>query len=223
MRFPAHLNRPGEGEDAPRVAPRRYGRCRHRWRRTLTPRSRGHGSGGGDESPSGRRSGRGWGSEPATVEQGQGHAREVFQHGRPTAAGGGPSGSAGSRPSSAGQPQGVPYGFRDFGQFREFATRFRDRMRELYPDLEMGFQGSSVTGRSAETGAPFDEGRPSAQPAQPAHRCRAGPPARWPPGRSATRTSRRAAARATPRVLPRRAGRRPGNASTSASSTPDRR
>lgn len=44
---------------------------------------------------------------------------------------------------------GRPYGFRDFGQFREFATRFRDRMRELYPDLDMGFQGSSVTGRSA--------------------------------------------------------------------------
>ena len=34
-------------------------------------------------------------------------------------------------------------------------------MRELYPDLDMGFQGSSVTGRSAETGAPFDEGRVS--------------------------------------------------------------
>jgi hypothetical protein len=34
-------------------------------------------------------------------------------------------------------------------------------MRALYPDLEMGFQGSSVTGRSAETGAPFDEGRVS--------------------------------------------------------------
>ncbi|AGL15213.1 hypothetical protein [Actinoplanes sp. N902-109] len=32
-------------------------------------------------------------------------------------------------------------------------------MRELYPDLDMAFQGSSVTGRSAETGAPFDEGR----------------------------------------------------------------
>jgi filamentous hemagglutinin len=93
------------------------------------------------------------------VEQGEGHARETFQRGRPTAAGGGPSASAGSRSSSSGQPHGVPYGFRDFGQFREFATRFRDRMRELYPDLDMGFQGSSVTGRSAETGAPFDEGR----------------------------------------------------------------
>jgi filamentous hemagglutinin len=34
-------------------------------------------------------------------------------------------------------------------------------MRELYPDLDMGFQGSSVTGRSAETGAPFDEDRVS--------------------------------------------------------------
>jgi hypothetical protein len=55
----------------------------------------------------------------------------------------------------------VPYGFRDFGEFRDFAGRFRDRMRERYPDLDMGFQGSSVTGRSAETGAPFDEGRTS--------------------------------------------------------------
>jgi hypothetical protein len=34
-------------------------------------------------------------------------------------------------------------------------------MREIYPDLDMGFQGSSVTGRSADTGAPFDEGRVS--------------------------------------------------------------
>jgi filamentous hemagglutinin len=95
------------------------------------------------------------------VEQGEGHARETFQLGRPTAAGGGLSSSSGSRSSSSGQPQGVPYGFRDFGQFREFSTRFRDRMRELYPDLDLGFQGSSVTGRSAETGAPFDEGRVS--------------------------------------------------------------
>ena len=95
------------------------------------------------------------------MEQGEGQARETFQLGRPTAAGGGPSSSPGSRSSSSGQPQGVPYGFRDFGQFREFSTRFRDRMRELYPDLDMGFQGSSVTGRSAETGAPFDEGRVS--------------------------------------------------------------
>jgi filamentous hemagglutinin len=55
----------------------------------------------------------------------------------------------------------VPYGFHDFAQFQGFATRFRDRMRELYPDLDMGFQGSSVTGRSAESGAPFDEGRVS--------------------------------------------------------------
>lgn len=94
------------------------------------------------------------------MEQGEGHARETFQHGRPTSAGGGPS-SSGSSSSSSGQPQGVPHGFGDFGQFREFATRFRDRMRELYPDLDMGFQGSSVTGRSAETGAPFDEGRVS--------------------------------------------------------------
>lgn len=94
------------------------------------------------------------------MEQGEGYAREAFQQGRPTAAGGGRSSASGPR-SSSGQAQGVPYGFRDFGQFRAFATRFRDGMRELYPDLDMGFQGSSVTGRSAETGAPFDEGRVS--------------------------------------------------------------
>jgi hypothetical protein len=34
-------------------------------------------------------------------------------------------------------------------------------MRERYPDLEMGFQGSAVTGRSADTGAPFDQNRQS--------------------------------------------------------------
>ncbi|MFG1992007.1 hypothetical protein ACGFJ7_18710 [Actinoplanes sp. NPDC048988] len=93
------------------------------------------------------------------MERGEGQAREAFRHGRPTAAGGGSPSSAGPSSSSAGQPRGVPYGFRDFGQFREFATRFRDRMRELYPDLDMGFQGSSVTGRSADSGDPFDEGR----------------------------------------------------------------
>jgi hypothetical protein len=125
----------------------------------LTPRSRGHGSGGGDQPPSGGRGRRSRGGRPSNVEQGEGQARETFQRGRPTAAGGGASSSSGS--SSSGQPQGVPHGFRDFGQFREFATRFRDRMRELYPDLDMGFQGSSVTGRNAETGAPFDEGRVS--------------------------------------------------------------
>jgi len=96
------------------------------------------------------------------VQQGQGQTREAFQHGRPTAAGGGPSpSSSGARSSSSGRPSGVPHGFRDFGQFREFATRFRDRMRAIYPDLDMGFQGSSVTGRSADSGAPFDEGRVS--------------------------------------------------------------
>jgi hypothetical protein len=95
------------------------------------------------------------------VQQGEANAREAFQAGRPTAAGGGSPSSAGPQSPSSGQPRGVPYGFRDFGQFREFATRYRDRMREVYPDLDMGFQGSAVTGRSAETGAPFDEGRVS--------------------------------------------------------------
>lgn len=122
----------------------------------MTPRSRGRG-GGGDDPPSGR----GRGGSPGNMERGEGQAREVFQQGRPTVAGGGPSSAPGPASSPSDQPRGVPYGFREFGQFREFATRFRDRMRELYPDLDMGFQGSSVTGRSAETGAPFDEGRVS--------------------------------------------------------------
>jgi filamentous hemagglutinin len=55
----------------------------------------------------------------------------------------------------------VPHGFDDFRSFQEFAGGFRDRMRERYPDLEMGFQGSAVTGRSAETGARFDVDRQS--------------------------------------------------------------
>src|SRR4051812_4527696 len=95
------------------------------------------------------------------MERAERDSHDKLQQGRSTAAGGGSPPSSGSHPSSSGQPQGVPHGFRDFGQFRDFATRFRDRMRELYPDLDMGFQGSSVTGRSAETGEPFDEGRVS--------------------------------------------------------------
>jgi filamentous hemagglutinin len=55
----------------------------------------------------------------------------------------------------------VPHGFDDFQSFRNYAGPFRDRMREQYPDLEMGFQGSAVTGRSADTGDPFDQGRHS--------------------------------------------------------------
>jgi len=86
---------------------------------------------------------------------------ERLRGGRPTEARGGRSGSSGSSAAPASQPKGVPHGFRDFASYREFASRFRDRMRELYPDLDMGFQGSSVTGRSADTGAPFDEGRVS--------------------------------------------------------------
>lgn len=125
----------------------------------MTPRSRGRGSGDGSDPPSHGRGGRG--GRPGSVQQGEGRAREAFQRGRPSAAGGGSSPASGSRSSASDQPKGVPHGFRDFGQFREFATRFRDRMREVYPDLDMGFQGSSVTGRSADDGSPFDEGRVS--------------------------------------------------------------
>ena len=55
----------------------------------------------------------------------------------------------------------VPHGFDDFQSFQHFAGRLRNRMRERYPDLEMGFQGSAVTGRSADTGVPFDQNRRS--------------------------------------------------------------
>ena len=65
---------------------------------------------------------------------------------------------AGSRPPDR---RTVPHGFDDFHSFQEFAGGFRNRMREQYPDLDMGFQGSAVTGRSADTGAPFDQGRQS--------------------------------------------------------------
>jgi hypothetical protein len=120
----------------------------------VTPRSRGRGSDGG-EPPS---RGPGRGGRPGNVQQGEARAREAFQQGRPSAAGGG---APGARSAPSGQPRGVPYGFRDFRQFQEFATRYRDRMREVHPDLDMAFQGSSVTGRSADTGDPFDEGRTS--------------------------------------------------------------
>ncbi|MFG1608556.1 hypothetical protein [Actinoplanes sp. NPDC049265] len=124
----------------------------------MTPRSRGHGGGGNDEPPSGGRGRRGRGGRPGSVQRGEAEAREAFQAGRPTAEGGGTSGS---RSAATGQPRGVPHGFRDFGEFRDFSSRFRDRMRAVYPDLDMGFQGSSVTGRSAETGDPFDQDRVS--------------------------------------------------------------
>ncbi|MBU2669952.1 hypothetical protein KOI35_41235 [Actinoplanes bogorensis] len=55
----------------------------------------------------------------------------------------------------------MPHGFDDFDSFKDFAGRVRDRMRERYPDLQMGFQGSAVTNRSADDGTPFD--RPGRQ------------------------------------------------------------
>ncbi|WP_433363227.1 hypothetical protein ACQPZX_31735 [Actinoplanes sp. CA-142083] len=103
----------------------------------------------------GRRRGR-----AGNVQRGEVDARDVLSGGRPTAAGGSAPGSSASS-SPARQPSNVPHGFRDFQHFRDFASRYRDRMRELYPDLDMGFQGSAVTGRSADDGAPFDEGRVS--------------------------------------------------------------
>jgi hypothetical protein len=128
----------------------------------LSPKSRGprgHGGGDGDEPGGGR--GRRRGGDAGNVSEGEGQTGERLRTGRPTEAGGGQPGSPGSSGVPSTQPKGVPHGFRDFAQFRDFATRFRDRMREQYPDLDMGFQGSSVTGRSADSGAPFDQGRVS--------------------------------------------------------------
>ncbi|MCM4080472.1 hypothetical protein [Paractinoplanes hotanensis] len=55
----------------------------------------------------------------------------------------------------------MPHGFDSFQAFQNFAGPLRQRMRERYPDLEMGFQGSAVTGRSADQHQPFDLGRTS--------------------------------------------------------------
>ncbi|SCG74489.1 hypothetical protein GA0074704_5048 [Micromonospora siamensis] len=69
----------------------------------------------------------------------------------------------GKRPG-AGPPglrRDVPHGFRDFPHFQDYAGRLKSRIRERYPDAEIAFQGSAVTGRSHDTHAPFDEGRVS--------------------------------------------------------------
>jgi hypothetical protein len=55
----------------------------------------------------------------------------------------------------------VPHGFDGFQSFQRYASQYRDRMREQYPDLDLAFQGSSVTGWSADDGSPFDQGRRS--------------------------------------------------------------
>jgi hypothetical protein len=93
------------------------------------------------------------------VRSGESDIEETLDGARPTAAGGRQPSSPG--PGASPQSRGYPAGFRDFQHFQAYAGRFRDRMRELYPDVEMGFQGSSVTGRNSETGALFDEGRVS--------------------------------------------------------------
>ena len=87
------------------------------------------------------------------MSQGEEHAAGTLQDGR--------SRTSGDRRPPPQRPDNVPLGFRDFRHFQEFATHFRHRMRERYPDLDMAFQGSAVTGRSAESGASFDEGRVS--------------------------------------------------------------
>jgi filamentous hemagglutinin len=115
----------------------------------MTPKPKNPGGDGGSGGPGRRRRGR----QIQNVAEGQEDTGEAARAGRA-----GQGQSAGGR-----QPdrRTVPYGFDDFQGFQQFATRYRDRMREQYPDLDMAFQGSAVTGRSHDTGRPFDEGRTS--------------------------------------------------------------
>lgn len=68
--------------------------------------------------------------------------------------------AAGQAARSAGK-RNVPHGFRDFQDFKEFGEDLNNGLRGKYPDAESAFQGSSVTGRSHDTGEPFDLGRTS--------------------------------------------------------------
>ncbi|WP_327001784.1 hypothetical protein OHA72_42670 [Dactylosporangium sp. NBC_01737] len=97
------------------------------------------------------------GDAPQNVPRAQDIAGETLGDGR--LGGGGNRG--GNQGGGARRNPNVPEGFRDFQDFQQYSTRVRDRMREQYPDLDMGFQGSAVTGRSADSGAPFDQGRTS--------------------------------------------------------------
>ncbi|MEM1256408.1 MAG: SpvB/TcaC N-terminal domain-containing protein [Cyanobacteria bacterium P01_H01_bin.21] len=57
---------------------------------------------------------------------------------------------------------GAPYGFKSFGQFRQFSQMLRAGLRRAgYKDVELFFQGSAVTGRNSRTGVGFDVNRSS--------------------------------------------------------------
>jgi len=115
-------------------------------------RGEGEGEGGSGGNPRRRQHG---GGKVSHVSETQVEAGRTLGAGRSGGSGGG---GGGSRPVDR---RTVPHGFDSFQEFQAFAGPLRQRMREQYPDLEMGFQGSSVTGRSADTGAPFDAGRTS--------------------------------------------------------------
>ncbi|MEV4516695.1 hypothetical protein AB0K00_48055 [Dactylosporangium sp. NPDC049525] len=108
---------------------------------------------GGGSGPRRRRSG----DVPDNVPRAQEIAGERLNDGR---LGGGGNRGGGTTGGTRRNPN-VPEGFRDFHDFQQYSTRVRDQMREQYPDLDMGFQGSAVTGRSADDGSPFDQGRTS--------------------------------------------------------------
>ncbi|PIT13864.1 RHS repeat domain-containing protein [Snodgrassella alvi] len=58
--------------------------------------------------------------------------------------------------------EGVPHGFKSFGQFKQFGQTLQAGLSKLgYPSSVSYMQGSSVSGVSFSTGQPFDVGRVS--------------------------------------------------------------
>lgn len=58
--------------------------------------------------------------------------------------------------------RGYPLGFKSRGQFKQFGEAAKGTLRRAgYDDVEVGMQGSAVTGRRATDGSPFDSGRVS--------------------------------------------------------------
>ncbi len=56
----------------------------------------------------------------------------------------------------------IPLGFPDRGAYERFGQRTRAGLQDVgYADVDIAFQGSSVTGKSFRTGEPFDVGRVS--------------------------------------------------------------
>ena len=72
------------------------------------------------------------------------------------------TGTAPARPQRTDKigARGYPLGFKSRGQFKQFGESARGTLKKLgFDDVEVGMQGSAVTGRSASDGAPFDGGR----------------------------------------------------------------